>query len=273
MTAIPRVQPSATAPTSSTLAGLQLAATSHRAVHHRWLNDFQTGSLFADPSAISDFAGSYARYSTSFPAFLRAVIDSLESPEHRELLGHNLREEGGELDDEMREELREAGIDPVKVDGVSHPKLFRRFHDAVNGQSADPRALRIGEQWRDAFLELLRTASAPAAVGALGIGTEGIVRDVYQQILGGLENHTTLEADDYIFFTLHCLVDDQHQLDLLSIAADLSADEEGKRELTRGALAALDLRARYWDRMHELAVEKRCALLSAGPVLVHGATA
>ena len=56
-------------------------------------------------------------------------------------------------------------------------------------------------------------------------------------------------------------------------AADLSADEAGQRELTRGALAALDLRARYWDRMHELAVEKRCAMLSSGPILVHGATA
>lgn len=224
-------------------------ARNHRAIHHPWLATLACGASPHPRRDLQEFAGSYAEYSRRFPQFLSAVIRQLSEPRHRALLAENLREESGRLDDEMREELDAAGIDVQDIDGVSHPELFDRFHQAVHGSQASETARLAGESWAKALLSYLETASPAAAVGALGLGTESIVRDVYVQILAGLDRLGWPSQTERVFFDLHCLVDDQHQADLLEVAADLAAAPGGALQLRAGMQHALHLRERYFDTL------------------------
>ena len=106
-------------------------------------------------------------------------------------------------------------------------------------------------QWRTRFFQFLQNATEAQAVGALGLGTEQIVRPVYEKLLSGIKRLGLLTREQYVFFELHCLVDDQHQQDLLSIARDLASTPEGMRDLRSGMRTALALRCEFWDHMLE----------------------
>jgi pyrroloquinoline quinone (PQQ) biosynthesis protein C len=108
--------------------------------------------------------------------------------------------------------------------------------------------------WRDSFLSLMQGGSAVSAVGAIGLGTESIVKYIYKDIITAIEAHTSLSIEDYVFFPLHTEVDDEHGLILLDIAEKMASQSpEDERELRKGMLKALDLRAAYWDGMYKRA--------------------
>lgn len=222
----------------------------HRAVHHPYLQAFACGD-FPDPlAAVRQYAWEYSGYSAWFPMYLRSVIDRLQRDDHRTLLLHNLEEEKGQLGEDDCEALRGVGIDPATVMGIPHPTLFRRFCYSLgitDAQLAAPSAAAV--QWRTRFFQFLQNATEAQAVGALGLGTEQIVRPVYEKLLSGIKRLGILMREQYVFFELHCLVDDQHQQDLLSIARDLAATPEGLRDLRSGMRTALALRCEFWDHM------------------------
>ena len=86
-----------------------------------------------------------------------------------------------------------------------------------------------------------------------------MVKPIYEQILPAIRHLPFLNRQDYVFFELHCVVDDQHQEDLLRVAADLATSPEGQSELRRGMLTALDLRSELWDRLYTRSMEHRQA--------------
>ena len=233
------------------LRALDAEARNHRAVRHPLLDLLATCPVDRLRGVYREFATTYDAYSQWFTRYLRAVIQGLESAEHRELLAHNLAEEQGHLHAEDREALEALGIDVTVVDGVPHKVLFRRFCSALGLLERDlavapPEALR----WRQLFLDLLAGAPAAVGVGALGIGTEGIVSTIYARMLEGIRRIPGLTRNDYVFFELHCEVDDQHQQDLLALALSYAAPDEGRAALRRGVHAALELRAEVFDALH-----------------------
>ncbi len=233
---------------------------SHPALNHPWLTAIAAGDFPNMSWALRDYAWHYQGYSSWFPHYLRAVIDRLDREDHKELLLVNLQEENGYLGAEERATLRTVGVDPDTVDGVPHPALFRKFCEALGiGREAlahpDPATIR----WRSRFRSFLEQSSPAAGVGALGLGTECVVKRIYEQILPGIRQLPFLDREDYVFFDLHCVVDDQHQEDLLSVARDLIASPEGRQELRRGMLTALDLRCELWDRLYSRAMSHQQA--------------
>ena len=253
ITELPRTWPTDRAKKERFLASLSREALSHPALNHPWLATIANSGFGDMHWALRDFAREYYGYSRDFPSYLRAVIDRLESPLHQELLGRNLEEEQGDLDDADREALRQIGIDPTTVDGVSHPQLFRRFCRAIGVstpelQTSSDAALR----WRERFSRFLNNATPAAAVGALGMGTEEIVKHIYQPMLAGIRG-LGLKREDYVFFELHCLVDDQHALDLRNVATDLLRDGQNCNEMRLGMKEALNLRNEFWDHLHRRA--------------------
>ncbi len=197
-----------------------------------------------------EFAANYHGYSQWFPYYLRAVIEGLDREDHKQLLRHNLQEEQGLLDDEDRKMLESLGIDTEKVDGIPHPQLFERFCDALGvgarERNSPPEAT---QSWRSEFRRLLEHGSPAVAVGALGLGTEAIVSTLYGQLLTALRRVPALKREGYVFFELHCLVDDQHQRDLLAIAGDLAERPGGLEELQHGMFEALRLREEFMDAL------------------------
>ena len=228
-------------------------ALHHRAVNHPYLKALANGEFENMEAVLKDFASQYGFYSSWFPRYLTAVISKLDNPEFRAHLLDNLSEESGHLHEEDMEAVRALGIKDEWVQGIPHPKLFKRFQIAMG---VDPNAQPDIEVdiWRDSFLALMQGGSAVSAVGAIGLGTESIVKHIYKDIIAAIEKHTNLSLEDYVFFPLHTEVDDEHGLILLDIAEKMASQSpEEERELRKGMLKALNLRAAYWDGMYDRA--------------------
>lgn len=224
-------------------------AMNHRAVRHPYLERLQSGSFNNMEAVIKDFATQYGAYSAWFPRYLTGVISKLENPTHRNLLMDNLAEETGHLHDEDIEELKQLGIEESWVQGIPHPQLFRRFQDAMNVNRETQPGFEV-QVWRELFLGIIQQGNAAEAVGAIGIGTESVVKFIYKYIIDAIRNHTKLSLEQYVFFPLHTEVDDEHGLILLNIASEMAAENEyAAQSLRKGMLKALNIRASYWDDM------------------------
>jgi pyrroloquinoline quinone (PQQ) biosynthesis protein C len=238
---------------SSAISPLLNEAENHRAVRHPYLGALAKGEFKNIRRILQDFAAQYGHYSAWFPRYLNAVISKLENPDHQQKLLDNLAEEKGQLHEEDLIAIRELGIKDEWVQGIPHPQLFRRFQKAMGADSDAEPGMEVSS-WRNSFLHFLENCTPNAAVGAIGLGTESVVKIMYQPIIGAIQKHTDLSLEEYVFFPLHTEVDDEHGLILLNIAGQLAAQgPEQEAEIRKGMLKALDLRADFWDAMLERA--------------------
>jgi len=224
-------------------------AMNHRAVNHPYLTALANGSFANMPAVLRDFAGQYGFYSSWFPRYLTGVISKMEHVEHRTHLLDNLAEESGHLHEEDLDAIRALGIKDEWVQGIPHPQLFKRFQHAIGAETSGKPGIEV-EIWRDSFLSLIQNKSAANAVGAIGLGTESVVKHIYHPIIKAIEKYTDLTLEQYVFFPLHTEVDDEHGLILLDIARQM-IDEgpQSAHEVRKGMLTALNLRASYWEDM------------------------
>ncbi len=236
------------------LAGLTTEARTHRAVRHRYLKALSDGTVPDLRWALADFGRQYFGYSAHFPRYLTTVISRLERPEHRANLLENLTEESGIYGQEEYEELARHGVKREWIEGIPHPKLFQRFRRAlgVEDSALEDDAIEV-VCWREMFLSVLANGSPAEAIGALGLGTETVVRDLYKPFVEAIAR-LDLNPADTVFFPLHTAVDDHHQATLLDIARYYARTPEGRSDVAKGMRKALALRASYWDWMHERAM-------------------
>jgi len=226
-------------------------AGAHPALNHPWLEAIAASAYPDMKRAIRDYAYQYQAYANAFPRYLQAVIDKLENATYRQILERNLREERGELEDGELRLVVAGGLDPQEVAGVSHPELYTRFCRALGvGQGEADNSASAGSRWRDKLLDYIQDASPAAALGAIGPGTESVVKPIYRKVLRGLRALEGLERRDYVFFELHCIVDDQHALDLESAALGLLTTSTDRARMRDGMLKALDFRREFWDSLH-----------------------
>lgn len=232
----------------------RLAAESltHRAVHHPYLQALADGTLPDLRWAMSDFARNYYGYSSHFPRYLTTVISRLVDAGHRRALLENLTEESGVYGEEEYAELAAFGVERQWIEGLAHPLLFQRFSRAVGVDHATHLEKDQVVCWREMFLSVLSDGAPAEALGALGIGTENIVRTIYGPFVKAL-SRMDLRPEDTVFFPLHTAVDDHHQATLEAISADFARTEEGRVGLRRGMLKALALRTAFWDWLYERA--------------------
>lgn len=235
---------------------LATEALRHRAVHHPYLLALGNGALPDPLAALQDFARHYHGYSLHFPRYLTAVISRLDNPQHRRALLDNLNEESGQYGEADLAILRREGIEPEWILGIPHPELFERFRQALGCGAHAPEEEHIEVTcWREQFLGILSQGSAAEAVGALGLGTEGIVQSIYQPIRQAVNRLGTLQPQDCVFFPLHTCVDDDHQETLRRIACDFATTDQGRRDLAKGMHKALSLRDSFWSWLHRRAME------------------
>ena len=235
---------------------LQNRARQHRAINHPYLKALAAGDLPDPRQAIVDFAVQYQGYTSWFPKYLNCVMSKLDSEQHRAYFQENLNEESGHLDAETIRDLKAMGIEEEWVQGVPHPILFRRFQFAV-GIDARLQPLFPGAiRWRKNFLAMLQQATAAEAIGAMGLGTESMVKYIYRPITEAIRKFTKVSQRDYVFFELHSEVDDEHAELMMRVADELAhGDAEKIEEIQRGMESALDLRALFWDQLYARAKE------------------
>ncbi|MBM4357298.1 MAG: iron-containing redox enzyme family protein [Deltaproteobacteria bacterium] len=230
------------------VARLASEALRHRAVQHPYLQALAEGTLPDTRWALADFARHYYAYSSHFPRYLTTVISRLERPEHRRALLENLTEESGVYEQEELATLAELGVERDWIEGLPHPVLFRRFSEAIGVSHDTPNESDQVVAWRDLFLQVLGN-SAAEGLGALGLGTENIVRTIYGPFVKAIARLDDLALRDTVFFPLHTAVDDHHQATLQSLSVDHADTPEGRLALRRGMLKALQLRSAFWDWM------------------------
>lgn len=252
------------------VAALAAEALQHRAVRHPYLRALEDGSFGDTRAALADFARHYHGYSVHFPRYLATVVGRLEDPLHRRALLENLAEESGQYPEADLAVLAGVGIERSWIEGVPHPKLFERFsralgveHGAQGSQevhAAQDEALEV-VCWREMLMAVLQGGSPAEAVGAIGLGTEHIVRAIYEPICRAIRRVPELSGEAAVFFPLHTAVDDHHQETLREIAVALAATPNGVRDLAKGMRKALALRSAFWDWLEERA---RCLAPSRG---------
>lgn len=226
---------------------LKEEALSHVVMRHPYLSDLKSLSFCDNKKVLREFAESYTNYSSHFPKYLTAVISKLEDPKHRLALIENLTEESGIYSSEELSVLASFGVDPEWIKGIAHPVLFKRFALAVGADLRKKADLDV-ICWREQFYQLLLTGSVEECLGALGLGTEFIVKPTYENFLPALEN-SGISMEDYVFFPLHTLVDDHHNETIMEIIKDLIVDEASAERVRKGMIKALMLRCSYWDSM------------------------
>jgi CRP-like cAMP-binding protein len=227
----------------------------HRAVRHPYLRALADGSLPDTRWALADFARQYYGYSSHFPRYLTTVISRLENPAHRNALLENLTEESGIYEEDELEELAKFGVEREWIEGIAHPLLFQRFSEAIGVRRGEAKESDQVACWRELFLQLLSSGSPAEALGALGLGTENIVRTIYGPFVEAIGRLGDLSPRDTVFFPLHTAVDDHHQATLQAISADFASSDEGRAGLRRGMLKSLQLRTAFWDWLHERAMD------------------
>lgn len=243
-------------PPQTRVAFLIGEAESHRALHHPYLTALKDGTLPDPVGALRRFASEYAVYAKSFQNYLLLAMSKLEDQRHRSILLENLCEESGRIDEEELAEIAELGIQPEWVQGIPHPELYARFREAI-GAVDTPETGDIAQTWKELFIAQLTQANAAEALGALGLGTESIVKYFYRPLIEAIRNHTDVSRRDAVFFELHAELDDEHGELMLRIAEDLIAEDEANyASMKQGMRKALGLRSLFCDRMLEMELNR-----------------
>ncbi len=220
------------------------------AINHRYLQAMREGSFPNMQLAFKDFAFQYGFYSSQFIHYLSAVIENLRDAKHKQILLSNLDEEKGNIHDiELPPDVLES------IGRQPHTQLFSRFQkalgvDAESSQTVSER--QAGKLWSQNFLQLCEMNEC-VGIGAIGIGTELIVSNIYNQILEGLKVHSNLTMTQRVFFDLHSECDEEHAAQMLLIAEDLAVDQKSCEQIEYGINMAISLRAVFWDALLERA--------------------
>jgi pyrroloquinoline quinone (PQQ) biosynthesis protein C len=229
-------------------------ASAHQAVHHPYLQALARGDLPNPQAALVDFAIQYQGYTSWFPKYLHCVLPKLTCERHRGYFAENLAEEKGHLDAETIQQLEALGIPAAWVQGIPHPDLFRRFQASLGVHAGVHQLCPAALEWRHDFHSMLQSCSAAEAIGAMGLGTESIVKHIYRYITKAIQRHTSVDRKDYVFFELHSEVDEEHAELMLRVADDLVEQSPASIEqIQRGMIKALDLRAAFWESMYDRA--------------------
>ena len=223
-------------------------ALHHPALTHPYLTAIANGDFKNYKLILTDFASQYGYYSSWFQKYLTALISKLEDPGDRQLLLNNLQEEQGMIDQEDLDQIENIGIQKEWIEGVPHPLLFKRFQESI-GVKNSVMGLEV-QSWRDSIMWLMHNGSPEMALGALGLGTEFIVKHIYKYIVQGIKDHTDLKLYDYVFFLLHMEVDDEHGKIMLDITDNIATNSIKSAMHTRyGMLFSLEMRRVFFDHM------------------------
>jgi len=228
-------------------------AINHRAVNHPYLKRLANGDVPDIVAALQDFTCQYQAYSGDFLRYLTATIAQMKDRDHRKELLHNLTEETGQVSEDDAEELKKIGIELEWINGVAHPRLFLRFLDAIGIDDKYRKQHSLSDEteiWRDMFFDLCAKGGPSQSLGAIGLGTENVVKYIYRPILEAIDKHLHVSKRDRVFFDLHAALDDAHGDVLTDIAVEYAQqNEENRRKLKEGMLMALSIRGAFFDAM------------------------
>lgn len=225
--------------TSDFIDAMMYDLSLHPALNHEYLVRLSEGQLPNIELAIQDYAFNYSHYSNEFTSYLKEVISKLSKEKHRQLILENLREEEGNPNAAVIEEL-------------PHKEIFQHFKKNIGLGTEHEGEMKLANsamKWKNDFKKLCFERNVCVGLGAIGFGTEIIVPEIYKHFILAIEMHSNFDNHCSLFFKLHVDCDDDHGNDLLNVIKDFCGLIENRHDLLIGTESALDLRASFWDEM------------------------
>jgi pyrroloquinoline quinone (PQQ) biosynthesis protein C len=197
----------------------------------RFLSRCLAGSV--SPRELQRFVSQHYHYSRNFTRYLCALISNLSEERDRRALIDNLFEEMGKSATE------------------SHVELYRRMMSVLLPPGEPPPPLPATQALIETMLECARSPRPMVGLGALCLGAEAIVPEVYAAIVNGFravgEPHEHLH-----FFTLHIECDDDHARTMRDIILrELEREPRARLDLEYGAACAIGARVAFFDALAE----------------------
>jgi len=217
---------------------LCMEAKAHRAVHHIYFDMLRDLSKTEADHALRDFIYQYAFYSRHFDAFNDAVLSTVESPAYRSVILENIADE--------------QGTGAPGFAGLPHRSMYKQFAERVgvdDAYRAANKPMVTAQVWGDLFLQKCASSIPGVGLAAISIGTEHIVPDVYEHILGLIERSSYSAIEEKYFFVLHSQCDVEHSRQLIELLYDFCENKEHREAVRFGAISALNLRAAFFDVM------------------------
>ncbi|WP_080427906.1 TenA family transcriptional regulator [Burkholderia ubonensis] len=174
------------------------------------------------------------KYSIHFTRLLCALMSNLSSPDDCVRIAENLCEEIG---------LAGAG-------DVPHSTLYAQMLEDFGVNPGKEEVLAETRNFIDTMYMLCRHPDPAMGLGAMCLGAEAIVPQLYSDLLAGFVA-LGIEKTRLTFFTLHIECDDGHADTMRTIMRQIAARDPGAavRMVTAGDIA-LSARERFLDRLH-----------------------
>ena len=239
------------------IEGLCEQALDHRALNHPYMQRLIDGDVPDIQGAMRDFVFQYSPYCFDFIRYLTATISQLEDEKHRKALMTNLVEESGHVYEENAALLPTIGIELEWVNKVPHTELFRRYLEAAGAGDGYRKQNDYADEsviWRELFYGVCSREGPCRALGAIGLGTENIVKYIYRPFIKAIENHLDISLRDRVFFDAHVALDEQHGDALTNIAIDYADKTENRKPIKEGMLMALGIRNSFFDALQDRAL-------------------
>ena len=205
-----------------------------------WLNSLRATSFLSrcrtgivSRRELEVFLRQHHYYSQHFTRYLCALISNLQNEQDRQLLTQNLFDEMG------------------LFTGVSHAEIYRRMLSTILPSGNDVGAFPATQALIETMLECCRNARPMVGLGALCLGAEAIVPEVYSTILNGFDS-VREPRENLHFFTIHVSDDDEHAQTMRNIILrELSNNSRSRHDLEYGAARAFDARVEFFDAISE----------------------
>ena len=232
-------------------------ALEHRALNHPYMQQLINGDVPDIKGAMRDFVFQYSPYCFDFTRYLTATISQLEDEGHRKSLMRNLVEESGRVYEDNMAILPTIGIELEWIDKVPHTELFRRYLEAAGAGEQFRKNNDYSDEaviWRELFHAVCSREGPCRALGAIGLGTENIVKYIYRPFIKAIERHLDISLRDRVFFDAHVALDEQHGDALTEIAIDYADSSENRKQIKEGLLMALGIRNSFFDALQTRAM-------------------
>jgi len=203
-----------------------------------WLRDLRSTSFLtkcregvASPAELRLFVVQQYQYSRHFVRYLCALLANLPDERDRGALMRNLFDEMG---------LGGGG-------NVPHAQIYRDMMAAMSLRDESGEILPGTRALVDTMFDCCKDPRPMVGLGALCLGAEAIVPDMYSTIVRGFEA-VGVPREQLEFFHLHIVGDDEHALTMREIILrELSRDPQSRVELEDGAARAIGARVSFFD--------------------------
>jgi len=135
----------------------------------------------------------------------------------------------------------------------SHPALYRNCLRGLGlPDEAWGRVKLLPEvsQYLEAHLKMTRDEDFLVGLGAVGPAHEFAIPTMFEYIIRGLSNNSTLAENEIEYFTFHIVQDKEHALVFNQLIARHVEELSGQNRLREGAMRSLAYRKRFWDGLY-----------------------